>query len=188
MFFLPDKTADASPANRTQLINAYDNTIRHTDRLLYQLIQRLDTIGCPGAMLYTSDHGEDIFDDGRLRFLHASPSPTFTQLHVPLILWANEEYRNIKPQKWRAAHAARHDEISSSESFSHTLLDMADIATPRLKPQSAITSGKFEPVTHRQFLNDRNRSVNLIRAGFTQYDLEMMQKWDMVAPSFTDGR
>ena len=87
-----------------------------------------------------------------------------------------------------AAHAARHDEISSSESFSHTLLDMADIATPRLKPQSAITSGKFEPVTHRQFLNDRNRSVNLIRAGFTQYDLEMMQKWDMVAPSFTDGR
>ena len=43
-------------------------------------------------------------------------------------------------------------------------------------------------VTHRQFLNDRNRSVNLIRAGFTQYDLEMMQKWDMVAPSFTDGR
>ena len=188
VFFLPDKTADASPANRTQLINAYDNTIRHTDRLLYQLIQRLDTIGCPGAMLYTSDHGEDIFDDGRLRFLHASPSPTFTQLHVPLILWANEEYRNIKPQKWRAAHAARHDDISSSESCSHTLLDMADIATPRLKPQSAITSGKFEPVTHRQFLNDRNRSVNLIRAGFTQYDLEMMQKWDMVAPSFTDGR
>ena len=75
----------SSWANRTQLINAYDNTIRHTDRLLYQLIQRLDTIGCPGAMLYTSDHGEDIFDDGRLRFLHASPSPTFTQLHVPLL-------------------------------------------------------------------------------------------------------
>lgn len=177
-FFLPDKVADAVPANRPTLINAYDNSLRQTDRLLYSLTQRLDSLGCPCAMIYTSDHGEDIFDDERMRFLHASPTPTFMQLHVPLIMWFNEPYRAAWTKKWRAALATRHKDISSSESFAHTLLHMASIASPRLKEDAALTSDQFVPVQERRFLNDRNRSVNLQRAGFAEPDYRLMQPWN----------
>ena len=44
-------------------------------------------------MVYTSDHGEDIFDDARHLFLHASPLPSFWQLHVPLVVWTSSDYR-----------------------------------------------------------------------------------------------
>ena len=56
-------------------------------------------------MLYVSDHGEDIFDDSRLRFLHASPTPTYWQLHVPIVLWMSDSFKDAHPEKYRAAEA-----------------------------------------------------------------------------------
>ncbi|MDE6629343.1 MAG: lipid A phosphoethanolamine transferase, partial [Muribaculaceae bacterium] len=89
-FFLPDSHADATPSHRADLINAYDNTIRHTDRFLDSLIAAIDSCGCRSALLYSSDHGEDIFDDARDRFLHASPNPTYYQLHVAMLAWVSD--------------------------------------------------------------------------------------------------
>ena len=44
-------------------------------------------------MLYLSDHGEDIFDDPRHLFLHASPVPSYYQLHIPFLIWMSDSYR-----------------------------------------------------------------------------------------------
>lgn len=41
-------------------MNAYDNTIRYTDGFLASLITLLQKTNSFSAMLYTSDHGEDI--------------------------------------------------------------------------------------------------------------------------------
>lgn len=49
-------------------MNAYDNTIRYTDGFLASLITLLQKMNSFSAMLYTSDHGEDIFDDNRKLF------------------------------------------------------------------------------------------------------------------------
>ncbi|MDE7389156.1 MAG: lipid A phosphoethanolamine transferase [Muribaculaceae bacterium] len=174
-FFLPDKTPNVNAENREQLINAYDNAMRVTDEVLYDVISRLDSVGCPGGMIYTADHGEDIFDDERGRFLHASPTPTFAQLYVPMLLYFNGEWRGRYPEKYDAAKAVSHTDISSSESYSHTLLDMAGIETPRLKKTAALTSGEYRPVERRKFLNDRNEAVNLHRAGFKKFDFESLE-------------
>ena len=52
-------------------------------------------------MLYTSDHGEDIFDDSRHLFLHASPVPSYYQLHVPFLIWMSDTYREAYPEHWQ---------------------------------------------------------------------------------------
>ncbi len=49
--------------NTDNLVNAYDNSIRYTDDFLSRLIRMLEKQQVDAAMLYTSDHGEDIFDD-----------------------------------------------------------------------------------------------------------------------------
>ena len=53
----------------------------------------------PAAVIYLADHGEDIYDDARHRFLHASPTPTYWQIHVPMLMWMSEEYRRAHPDK-----------------------------------------------------------------------------------------
>ena len=84
--FLPDDSDNASRHNREKLINAYDNSIVATDALIDETITTLEQLpdSVSAAMLFVPDHGEDIFDDGRDRFLHASPSPTYWQIHVPI--------------------------------------------------------------------------------------------------------
>ena len=55
--------------------------------------------------LYLQDHGEDMLDDDRKRFLHASPHPTYYQLHIPLLFWFSENYREQFPEKYAAAES-----------------------------------------------------------------------------------
>lgn len=74
--FRPDSLTDAKYENREYLLNAYDNTICYTDGLLASLIEMLQRTNASSAMLYTSDHGEDILMMTgncfcmRLRYLH----------------------------------------------------------------------------------------------------------------------
>ena len=173
--FQPDDAPEASPRYRDRLVNAYDNSIRYTDHLLGSLICYLDSLpetDC--AMIYASDHGEDIFDYGSGRFLHASPVPSFHQLHVPMILWMSGNYRAHHPEKWIAAHAHRDMNVSTSESMANTLLDVAGVATPYCDHAKSLASASYtEP--ERVYLNDRNESIPLQNAGLNKIDSELLE-------------
>ena len=45
-------------ANDSNWLNSYDNSIRHTDRVLAELIALLARTGKPATLMYASDHGE----------------------------------------------------------------------------------------------------------------------------------
>ena len=91
-FFKPDRVVKANVSERSTLINAYDNAVRYTDEVLGSIIACLDNL------LYSADHGEDIFDDDRKRFLHASPIPTYYQLHVAMFAWLSDELDKCHPE------------------------------------------------------------------------------------------
>ncbi len=82
------------------------------------------------AMLYTSDHGEDIFDDSRHLFLHASPVPSYYQLHVPFLIWMSDNYLETYPEHWKTAVDNKDKNVSSSSSFFPTMLSLGGIETP----------------------------------------------------------
>ncbi len=168
--FRPDAEVDASRRNREQLVNAYDNTILYTDAMLDSVISVVNNAGGIGGVVYTSDHGEDIFDDTRLRFLHASPTPTYWQLHVPMLLWLSAAYRGMYPEKYAAAVAHRSLNVSSTAGMFHTLLDIAGIATPYLKAECALTSEAYtEP--ERIYITDHNQAVPLLDSGLRDPDM-----------------
>ena len=102
-FFLPDMPVDAEVKYKDNLINAYDNSIRYTDNFLVRLIDMLREQHVNSALIYTSDHGEDIFDDNRHLFLHASPVPSYYQIHVPFFIWMSDNYRQRYPSLLEAA-------------------------------------------------------------------------------------
>lgn len=175
-YFIPDITHNATAASRARLVNSYDNSIRHTDRTLAQLIARIDSIGCPGAMLYASDHGEDIYDDSRHRFLHASPTPTYMQLHVPMVLHLSPALRRMAPQLAINARTNSAKDVSSTASFAPTLAHIAGLRGEKLQPQRALTSSLYRPEPKRLFLNDRNRPETLAEAGFAHQDFDRMAR------------
>lgn len=167
--FEPAQNMQATRTNRAELLNAYDNSICYVDAVLDSVASVLEHSGRPAAMLYLADHGEDIFDDGRERFLHASPTPTYWQLHVPMIVWADSMYVSEHADKLAAAQQNAHKNVSSSRSAFHTLLSLADISAPCYDSAASLTSTSYaEP--DRRYLDDYNDGIPLTRAGLRQPD------------------
>lgn len=78
--------------DRQSIVNAYDNSLSYTDYVLGQTIdllkrnsQRFDT-----GMLYVSDHGESLGENGL--YLHGLPYAMAPreQTHIPMLLWLSD--------------------------------------------------------------------------------------------------
>ncbi len=177
--FTPDDATEAKRANRDMLLNAYDNSILYTSDLLARLISRLEKDGVTAAMLYTSDHGEDIYDDSRGLFLHASPRPSAYQLHVPYILWTSRGYAERYPDVVDAVAGNAGKRVSSSESFFHTALDLSGIRCRAFDPSCSVASKDYrEPQWF--YLNDHNEGVTLKESGLKDLDFEYLSRRGMV--------
>ncbi len=180
--FKPDHIESAKPEYRPNMINAYDNTIRYTDDFLWQLTQRLDSLGVASALVYTSDHGEDIFDDSRNRFLHASPIPTFYQLRVPFVVWASAAYRKQFPDKWTTLCSHEETPVSTNLVAFHTLLDMAGVNARLFKAEHALGNKAYKAPRTRLYVNDHNEFRTMDNAGLKQLDIDRFKKENMQYP------
>lgn len=167
--FTPDYTLDASAKNRQELVNAYDNTILFTDAVLDSIICYAESLDIPAVVAYTSDHGEDIYDDNRGRFLHASPTTTFTQIHVPMIFWASTVYLTNFTGLINTLSEHAQIDVSSSSSLFPTILSLAGIESPRINSDLDLSSKTFKK-SNRKYLNDYNESVSLSQAGLKDED------------------
>lgn len=162
--FTPCDYESASKNNREKLVNAYDNTIVATDRFISECIRRIeadDTL--TGGIIYASDHGEDIYDNGSGHFLHASPRPSIHQVHVPLVIWLSAPYRDCYGECCKCLEKNMKKIVSTSRSFTPTALDMAGIkvsgdALP--DTTASLFSATYVPRI-LLYLDDHNQAVRL---------------------------
>lgn len=166
---------EAERKYRDNLVNAYDNSIRYTDDFLSRLIRMLEKQQVDAAMLYTSDHGEDIFDDSRHLFLHASPVPSYYQLHVPFLIWMSDDYRETYPERWNTAIENKDKNVSSSSSFFPTMLSLGGIETPYRDDSQAVTASHYV-LKPRVYLNDHNDPRPLDDLSMKKQDFQMLEK------------
>lgn len=163
--FQPDTHCEAKKENRPDLINAYDNTIRYTDLVLSGVIERLSRHGGMSAMLYTSDHGENIFDDSHKLFLHASPRASEYELRVPFLIWTSQSFRHQEPAVAQALSANSHKQAQSSRSAFHTMLNIGGISTRYLQAHMSLASLQYKPAP-LLYLNDHNEAIPQAECGF----------------------
>jgi len=72
---------------KEELYNSYDNTIRYLDYVLGSIVDTLETSKSPYVMIYLSDHGESLFEEGRI--FHGMPpgiSLPAEQAQIPLLI------------------------------------------------------------------------------------------------------
>ncbi len=172
--FVPDEITSINKKSRDRIVNAYDNSILYTDMLLSEIISVLDSAKICSAMFYCSDHGEDLLDDSRMRYLHASPTATYYQLHVPGFIWFSDNYIDRFPAKYEAA-LANTEAAASTASVFHTLGDLASIRCRYIIPSHSLVSDRWVD-TKRMYLNDYNVAVHFLDTGLTPYDMELLDR------------
>ncbi len=179
--YTPDEVSAIRKKNKPVMVNAYDNTIYYTDYVLDEVIKVLEESQSCAALLYSSDHGEDLMDDSRACFLHASPVPTYYQLHVASFGWFSPEYRARYPEKYAAALSHRTSPATTAQIF-HTITDMASLQSSYILPRYSLVSDRYAP-GERLYLDDYNRAVDYGKAGLKPLDFEMLHKQGMDSDS-----
>lgn len=160
-YYTPDDDVAISRKNINMIRNAYDNTIVYTDYVLAEAISFLQAQPeiC-SALFYCSDHGEDLMDDSRMRFLHSSPTVTYYQLHVPAVAWFSPMYESLFANKVRCAGYNLNAPATTYSVF-HTMADIASITSPYFDSGASLVSPQFDYSAKRYYLDDHNNAVEL---------------------------
>ena len=176
-YFQPDNDVAIATQHRPMLVNAYDNSVRYTDYVLSRIIDYLGSLeNTSSALLYCADHGEDLIDDHRERFLHASPTTTAYQLYVASLAWFSESYRERFPEKVAAAEANATAPATTHALF-HTMADMASIRGRFLTTKVSLVSPDFDRTAPRRYLNDHTEAVPYRKTGLRPEDTEVFRRY-----------
>ncbi|MBX3603634.1 MAG: phosphoethanolamine--lipid A transferase [Piscinibacter sp.] len=127
-----------------QIRNSYDNALLYTDHVLARAIRtlRAQSDRVDSALLYVSDHGESLGEQGL--FLHGLPyaiAPE-VQTHVPMVMWTSPGLERatglapgcLQPELQRRARAP----VSHDHLF-HTVLGLLDVRTALHDPAWDLT-------------------------------------------------
>lgn len=134
--YTPDcNRADVENCTLDEVRNAYDNTILYTDFINYKLIDILEqnVKNFRTSLLYISDHGESLGENGL--FLHGTPyaiAPTF-QTHVPMQLWMPQATSlDLKVNRTCLTDLANNAKLSHDNLY-HSLLGLMEVKTSEYK-------------------------------------------------------
>jgi lipid A ethanolaminephosphotransferase len=136
--FMPECTSNTlSDCPPEQLVNAYDNSIAYTDHFLDLALQWLKARADGGVndtgLIYLSDHGESLSENGL--YLHGVPyalAPS-QQTRVPMVTWLSPGLQardgiSLDCVRSRAGRPISHD------NFFHTVLGLMDVQTSAHDP------------------------------------------------------
>lgn len=110
-----------------QIVNAYDASIRYTDRVLDGLIETLSSkTEVDTAFIYISDHGESLGENGL--FLHGAPyyvSPEVQKI-VPMVMWLSDGFK----EDYKVSEAVIEKNIQKTvthDHLYHTVLGLLNV-------------------------------------------------------------
>jgi lipid A ethanolaminephosphotransferase len=130
------RTNELSACSEEEINNAYDNAILYTDYFLSKVIELLKANDAKfeTAMLYVSDHGESLGENGL--YLHGMPNfiAPESQRHVPVIMWVGKNFDEIS---YEELAAKRHQPFSHDAIF-HTLLGLMEVETDLYDPNLSL--------------------------------------------------
>jgi len=136
--FQPECTSNTlSDCAPEQLVNAYDNTVAYTDHFLGQTLNWLKNRAASGTddtgLIYVSDHGESLGENGL--YLHGVPYALAPQqqTHVPMVSWLSPGLQQragvrLDCLRTRSGEALSHDNLF------HSVLGLMDVATTVYEP------------------------------------------------------
>ena len=125
----PEAAAPFEPAGtkKEKIVAEYDNSIEYMDRVLSELISTLTQYRGLTALLYVSDHGENLYDDSRMLLGHFFENEY--DIPIPAFLWLSPSYTAKHTEVVEAAKRNAVRPLSTKVVFS-TLAQMAGIEIP----------------------------------------------------------
>lgn len=137
------KTAANDFTKKDIIINTYDNTVLYADFVLDSMIKILNSRNNLSALLYVSDHGEDLFDDERNLSQHAAPIPSRYIAPIPMFIWYSPHLKKLSAENidWLVRNA---EKKGTSANVFYTLSQLSGIQFPGFDSTRSFASGTYK--------------------------------------------
>ncbi|SFF01427.1 lipid A ethanolaminephosphotransferase [Phytobacter palmae] len=141
-------TSQIQTCTQEQLVNTYDNTILYIDYIVDKAIKLLQSKQdkFTTSLVYLSDHGESLGEDGV--YLHGLPysiAPE-TQKHIPMLIWLSEDYQKRYGVDNQCLQKEAQQKHFSQDNLFSTMLGMTGVSTKEYRAQDDIlTACRGEP-------------------------------------------
>ncbi|HHS9579256.1 TPA: phosphoethanolamine transferase EptA [Raoultella planticola] len=124
-------TNEIQSCSQQQLTNTYDNTILYIDYVVDKALKLLQSKQdkFTTSLVYLSDHGESLGEDGV--YLHGLPwsiAPE-TQKHVPMLLWLSQDYQQRYGVSSQCLQQRAKTDPYSQDNLFSTLLGLLGVDT-----------------------------------------------------------
>ena len=122
-------------------IAAYANAVLYNDFIVSGIIDHFRDKDA--VVIYISDHGENVHDEGSALLGHAYGTPNRYLYEIPMVVWASDTFRQQHPEKWQAIQGAVSRPFMTDD-FIHALLGLMDIQTAEYDPRKNIFAPEFD--------------------------------------------
>jgi len=126
--------------NKLETINSFDNSMRYTDYVLSKIIDTVNATNSISSVLYSSDHGETLFDGSCARSGHGSSGKQ--EFPVSALAWVSKGHRAYWPQKYDLLVRNSPKKITTEYIFP-TVINLAGISTTPSDSGRSLSSDEF---------------------------------------------
>lgn len=145
------KSPNKRSAKQNAVMADYDNSIRYSDSLLENIFAQLEQQP-NSVMLFVSDHGERIYENGETSAGHGYSKPTKTEFEVPFFIWCNGGCE----AEWKTAAAKHRNLAFSTENVFHTCANMLGLEMSEYNPTADILSTHYKPHAPKVIATEKN--------------------------------
>lgn len=124
--------------SKNQIINSYDNTIIYLDNFLNEVISIQESLNNNSIMIYISDHGEALGEEGK--WLHAQNVESIK--NPAMLVWYSNKFKEKYPSEVQALLKNRNHKFTTDILY-HSLLDIIDANKIEYKLSESIFFNSF---------------------------------------------
>jgi len=124
--------------SKEQIINSYDNTMLYLDDFLNKVISIIEKTKTKTILIYLSDHGEILGENGK--WLHAQNDKSST--NPAMLIWYSNEFKNAFPEKIKNLKNNSSKNITT-DFFYHSILDLIDIKNFNYQKEKSVINDDF---------------------------------------------
>ncbi len=141
--------------NAPIFINSYDNMILLQDYVLAEIMNRVLKQNVSSVVMFTADHGCNLFDNGKALFGYGSAHPTENEAHVPMLVSLSGKFIERNPGKYKNLISHK-NLITTNNDLFYTVADLAGIRYKYYDKRLSISDSAYvEPPSRFLYINGK---------------------------------
>ena len=139
--------------NAPIFVNSYDNVVLFQDYVLSEIMKQTLGKNVSSVVMFTADHGCNLFDNGDALFGYGTANPTEKETHVPMVVSLSTQFIERNPGKYK--NLINHKNLlTTNNNLFYTAADLSGIKYKSYNKELSISDSAYvEPSSRFLYLN-----------------------------------